>query len=109
MLFYIGATEMDNDQDRIIIILAPTHCGRTFIEELSAIFIDRKAFKRRMAAMFYISKQRDFGDRHPEERNGKGRSPYEGLGLVNPENGSKYFYPELRLLRIGNNIYLMSL
>ena len=100
---------MDNDQDRIIIILAPTHCGRTFIEELSAIFIDRKAFKGGMTAMFDISKQRDFGDRHPEKRNGKGRSPDKGLGLVNPENGSKYFYAELRFLRIGNNIDLMGL
>ena len=100
---------MDNDQNCVIVILALTHCYRTLFEELSTIFLDRITFKRRMACMSYISKQRDFRNSHPKERNGKSWSPHKGLGLIDAENGSEYFNAQLRFLRIGNNLYLMGL
>ena len=62
-----------------------------------------------MAHVSYISKQRDFRNSHPEERNGKTWSPDKGLCLVDSENGSKYFNAQLRLLRVVYNVYLMRL
>jgi hypothetical protein len=82
---------VDYDQNCVIIILALTHRFRTFVEKLSAIFLDRITFNCGMADVSYISKQRDFRNSHPEERNGKTWGPDKGLRLVATENGGKYF------------------
>ena len=55
-LFHVIASEMDYDQNCVIVILALTHRFRTLVEKLSAIFLDRITFNCGMADVSYISK-----------------------------------------------------
>ena len=53
-------------------------------------------------------KQWDFRHDKTHERNGKGRRTNKRLPLVHPENGSKDFQVQLRLLGIGGGPYVLS-
>ena len=101
--------EVNNDQDRIVIIVGFADRRRALVDEFSGAAVDGKDRDLGVTTVARVLEQRDLRYNKTQDRNGKGGSAYKGLPLVNRENGSKDLQVELRLVRVRNDLYLLFL
>src|SRR5207244_8102530 len=85
--FYIGACEVDNDHDRIVIILGLADRRSALVNEFSVPFADCLDLNLAMAAVPHIFNKCVFGNNKTKIRNRKGGKTPKRRPYINRENG----------------------